>query len=658
MNRRTILIVLGVVIVGVGAWAAADRFSRPTQPEADPVSFELPRNADPAVGLVGTMACAECHAAQYKAWSTTQHARSLATLDPAAEPIPATFHHKRSDIHYEMREKDGAMWMRAYFAKVPGLGETTLSDHPIDYVIGSGTHTRSYLCELDGFMVQAPATWYRSKDGWDVSPGYDRSTHFGFRRPVGSRCLICHVGKVEAEPQAINRVKILEPGVGCERCHGAGELHAEFHSEHELPPGAHDDTIIHPGRLTRTQQMDLCAQCHLDHTITVMHEGKRFEDWRPGMPWESVQTTYRPTTPAPGMTVVGHIDQLRASACFKQTETMSCITCHDPHHTKPIGDKIQYYNAICAKCHDACADDEVQSKTATGSGHGVNCVECHMPSGDTDIPHVAFTHHRIGIHDPDAAAPHASMMPTHPGAQGPGPGPGDPAKGAAPTKGEPAAKGLGGDPFALAPVNRAAHRTRIQRMRDLGLAYMLAARHARSGDLFREFMGRSHSLLQDAHDEGQRDATLLAALGRHAMMKRQGEKAFQLSVDALAAPDADSITPDTRAEALAIIANKYVADMAWDKAKEHLEELTRLRRTPEDHLRLAMVHQHEEQRAAAAAAARRAVDIWPNEFSVLFDAANYLEWAGHAEEAARLRQLGQAIQVHQSKPVARPGRDG
>ena len=40
-----------------------------------------------------------------------------------------------------------------------------------------------------------------------------------------------------------------------------------------------------------------------------------------------------------------------------------------------------------------------------------DCVQCHMPHSPTDIPHLAFTHHRIGIYDNPPAAPLPSLPP-------------------------------------------------------------------------------------------------------------------------------------------------------------------------------------------------------------------------------------------------------
>ena len=60
------------------------------------------------------------------------------------------------------------------------------------WYIGSGAAGQSFLWSDDGFLFQAPVTWYSQKHLWDVSPGYqhDRSTRWN--RPVEPDCLYCH----------------------------------------------------------------------------------------------------------------------------------------------------------------------------------------------------------------------------------------------------------------------------------------------------------------------------------------------------------------------------------------------------------------------------------------------------------------------------------
>src|SRR5258708_2846057 len=55
------------------------------------------------------------------------------------------------------------------------------------YTIGSGSQTRSYLYQRDGFLFESPITWFSEKSRWDLSPGYENSlTHF--HRPIEPRC--------------------------------------------------------------------------------------------------------------------------------------------------------------------------------------------------------------------------------------------------------------------------------------------------------------------------------------------------------------------------------------------------------------------------------------------------------------------------------------
>jgi len=85
---------------------------------------------------------------------------------------------------------------------------------------------------------------------------------------------------------------------------------------------------------------------------------------------------------------------LRLSPCYKNSETLTCITCHNPHKSIEVTGKAQYNNA-CKDCHSPqtteCTAPKAERITVTD-----NCVSCHMPkSGSIDIPHVRITDHNI-----------------------------------------------------------------------------------------------------------------------------------------------------------------------------------------------------------------------------------------------------------------------
>src|SRR5207245_10953051 len=100
------------------------------------------------------------------------------------------------------------------------------SDEEIEFAIGSGTHSYSYLIERDGRLTQSPITWYEQKKTWDLSPGF-RQQRSAFERPISAGCLFCHSNRVEPIHDTLNGYE--QPvfrgyAIGCQRCHGPGEL--------------------------------------------------------------------------------------------------------------------------------------------------------------------------------------------------------------------------------------------------------------------------------------------------------------------------------------------------------------------------------------------------------------------------------------------------
>ena len=153
-------------------------------------------------------------------------------------------------------------------------------------------------------------------------------------------------------------------------------------------------TIVNPGKLSRPLVEAVCGACHLSGPATVALRGRRADEYRPGRPLTDYRVDYRFAGGTELMTVAGHIGQLRQSACYQKSADLTCLTCHDPHAAEKPNDPTAYYRQKCLGCHSAqaCGLDEARRRAKDPAD---NCLACHMPRGDTEIPHLAFTNHRI-----------------------------------------------------------------------------------------------------------------------------------------------------------------------------------------------------------------------------------------------------------------------
>lgn len=557
-GRLALLLVGAAVLAGLGllAWGVAPRPPEPDPPPAaaEPESFPPPPyspsrylNTGPEAKFVGSAACAACHPKNHESYRLTAHSRALSEPDPAAEPPDASFHHAPSGRSYRVYRRDGRLRHEEVLRTADGT-EIARTDLPLRYLVGSGHFTRSYLVEVDGFLHESPVTWYASRQQWGMSPGYDARTHWGFERPAAAECLACHAGRVGPVPGATHKVNLHEMAIGCESCHGPGSLHADRHRDRTAAPAGEDLTIVHPGRLPRDRLEDVCAACHLSSAAAVPVRGRGPTDFRPGMPLTDYRTDYRFDTGGDRMTVVGHVEQLRQSACYQKADGLTCVTCHDPHARAKPADPVAYYRQKCLDCHAAkgCRLDpgeRVKKEPAD------NCAACHMPRGGTDIPHVAFTHHRIGRHTP-AAPPDPNWVPD------------------------------------LVPAGDVSRLPPRDRDRNLGLAYLTAARdpaHARFAGAFR---ARARALLEPVEAAGLCDPETDHGLAE-AVWEADPARGAALLRRVLEAKGAGA---DVRALALANLAAWEVRALDFESAAARLTELTTLRRRSEDWYLLGMCH--------------------------------------------------------------------
>ena len=78
--------------------------------------------------------------------------------------------------------------------------------------------------------------------------------------------------------------------IGCERCHGPGELHSR---RQDLVDGR-DLTIVNPRHLEPALRLAVCEQCHLLGDERVDRLGRGTFDYRPGLPITAFFAVSRP----------------------------------------------------------------------------------------------------------------------------------------------------------------------------------------------------------------------------------------------------------------------------------------------------------------------------------------------------------------------------
>ncbi len=371
--------------------------------------------------FVGTEACAKCHEERHRSYLQTHHSRSLALVDSGHNEKPGSYFHEPSQTLYEVLVSSTGITHRESL-RVTTSPTTNVSlpasSFPVKYVMGSGAFAKGYLLEDRGFLVQSPVTWYREPQAYSMAPGYDVKDHLGTTRVITQQCVFCHAGIIASQDQNDDQFAIHELAIGCERCHGAGKEHATLYENKPVDASIADSKIVNPTNLDRVGSESICAQCHLQGDVVVEAKGKTIWDFVPGQPLEETRKVYKVDSPVSttessqaGKTFTDHFDQLWQSECYKNTDTLTCVTCHDPHHTATDRPVSVVQNEHCMKCHadESCGlDRDIRIEREQNV-----CFRCHMPSVASEVPHTATTNHQIAVY-PKAATTEVANDRTHP----------------------------------------------------------------------------------------------------------------------------------------------------------------------------------------------------------------------------------------------------
>lgn len=265
---------------------------------------------------------------------------------------------------------------------------------------------------------------------------------------------------------------------------------------------------------------------------------------------------------------------MRLSKCYQKSESLTCITCHDPHHAVGASKSVAVYRQKCLDCHanQGCSVPEPERRKTQPAD---NCAACHMPSADTDIPHIAFTHHRIGKHAPGSRIA-VQTKPT-----------------AAPD---------------LVPIDESPLLSKLDRRRNLGVAYAVAADVPENATYAETFVNRAREHLDAVQALGLTDSEVDTHLAKICWISGDVGGAGKHATAALADK---KLAPNDRAMALAVLANVEVHERNPKAALARYEELVTIRRFADDWRMLGICQLNLNQPGYAVSAFQRALEIRP-----------------------------------------------
>ena len=391
------------------------------------IAFDSPfRNIRPDVKYLGDASCLDCHQALCTTFHQHPMGRSaiLAGTDNLENLTPEAMNPCQvGPYELSVRIENGQM-IHSLSAQTSDGERLPKTDLPVTVAIGSGTRGRSYLTYDGDAVWQSPVSWFSTNGRWDVSPGFDLGG--ATQRPTVSNCLFCHVQEHKAIKNAINRYELpLSPtqlSIGCERCHGPGELHVRERTEGLAKTVANtlaetqpkevtqspeetqsqetiDTSIVNPKHLSTDLQLSICAQCHLAGKARVVRQNREESEFRPGMPLELFLNAYVAHPDAKFKNkAVGHFDQMLQAKCrLPDGKKLLCTTCHDPHEKFAPEEAQRKYLQDCKSCHE---DRQCSAPIELRDKQQDNCISCHMPTNsNTNIAHTSLTDHRI-LRDP------------------------------------------------------------------------------------------------------------------------------------------------------------------------------------------------------------------------------------------------------------------
>jgi len=269
------------------------------------------------------------------------------------------------NVDFTMIERDGKYYQRVQFFD-------WMFEVPFDIIFGSSKMAQTCAYWHGDRLYQLNVTYLTEIDDWINSPGFIDGDA-AYARPLPARCVECHTTYADFReaPNSFTPDSIIF-GVTCERCHGPGREHVDFHTQNPgLKVARH---VVVPSDLPRDLELQICSQCH---SGLRQLKGDPYQ-FRPG---DDMSEHYKEAAANTENEVHTSNQQVRLalSKCYQESE-MTCVSCHNPHQFERGNTKL--FSKRCIQCHepDACGmHQELGDRIAD------NCIDCHMPSNSGDF---------------------------------------------------------------------------------------------------------------------------------------------------------------------------------------------------------------------------------------------------------------------------------
>ena len=363
--------------------------SKREEPPVAPQGGSGSRIGGPSGRFVGSESCRTCHATEYTAWSGSRH---RSTLRPWAKGEPLRLSSLTLPAPYRVKVDGSAAGPDAAGREIVGS---------VAFLIG-GRHREDVVVRLeDGRHQVFPIAFdadqgkafepLRELAGGTPAPAnvIDFWTRVG--RNADVTCYGCHatgqtltvVGR-SVSGLALPGSKWVEPGVGCEGCHGPGGPHID-----DARAGTPARDTVKMPRGAGSAVIDSCAACHGLREVLPSPFGAA-PAHRYGAPV---------TVAAEPLLAVGANAEFREAffadlrpATYQQEAVafsqsgcarkggMTCGACHDVHSgvLVPALAATDGGDSICAPCHGGIVASGPKHSLHPSSAPGGRCLDCHM----------------------------------------------------------------------------------------------------------------------------------------------------------------------------------------------------------------------------------------------------------------------------------------